>query len=265
MVSPVTATSKSELDTIAMRLRLQPDPGVFDESELDGFDEPVIRYFRAAIAPGAPLARAAELDMHGRLKLGGRWLPMRARQHLAPQRGFLWRARVAGVISGFDRYLDGEGEMAWKLLGLFPVARGEGPDIARSAATRAAGEAVWLPSSLLPRFGVRWEAETEWELTARFSIDDIAITLRLRIDDDGRVQSARFARWADPDETGEWSFHEFGMVATESRSFGPFTIPAVVRAGWFPGTDRWSEGEFFRAEITALTPVADAPGGAQGR
>jgi hypothetical protein len=27
----------------------------------------------------------------------------------------LWQARVAGVISGYDRYLDGAGEMAWRL------------------------------------------------------------------------------------------------------------------------------------------------------
>lgn len=257
-VSTVTTTSKSDLDMSAERLRLQAVPGEFGESELVGLAEPVARYFRAAIAPGAPMARAADIDMNGRLRLNGRWLPMRAREVLAPHAGFLWRARIAGVISGFDRCVDGRGEMSWKLLGLAPVARAEGPDIARSSAARAAGESVWLPSSLLPRFGVRWEAESEWDLTARFSIVDVEMALRLRIDDAGLVQRARFKRWGDPDETGEWTCHEFGMVASESRPFGPFTVPAVVRVGWFPGTDRWSEGEFFRCEITALTPVVDA-------
>jgi hypothetical protein len=35
----------------------------------------------------------------------------------------------------------------------------------------------------------------------------------------------------------------------ESR-FGGITIPSVFRAGWWWGTDRQHEGEFFRAEIT---------------
>jgi hypothetical protein len=29
------------------------------------------------------------------------------------------------------------------------------------------------------------------------------------------------------------------------------TIPSVLRAGWWWGTDRQSEGEFFRAQITS--------------
>jgi hypothetical protein len=34
------------------------------------------------------------------------------------------------------------------------------------------------------------------------------------------------------------------------RTFGGVTIPATLRAGWWWGTDRQDEGEFFRAEIT---------------
>lgn len=79
-------------------------------------------------------------------------------QVLAPHQGFHWSARVAGVIGGFDQCLDGRGQLRWKLLGLVPVMRADGPDVARSAVGRAAGEAMWLPTTLLPRFGVEWEA-----------------------------------------------------------------------------------------------------------
>ena len=51
---------------------------VFRDDELVGLPAPVQRYFRAAIAPGTPLALAARLEMHGSIKIGGRWLPFRA-------------------------------------------------------------------------------------------------------------------------------------------------------------------------------------------
>src|SRR5438128_12080873 len=63
---------------------------VFRDDELVGLPAPVQRYFRAAIAPGTPLALAARLEMHRSIKLGGRWLPLRATEVLATQRGFVW-------------------------------------------------------------------------------------------------------------------------------------------------------------------------------
>jgi hypothetical protein len=46
------------------------------------------------------------------------------------------------------------------------------------------------------------------------------------------------------------------MAVTAHQRFGPFTVPSEGRAGWFPGTDRWTDdGEFFRYRITALDPV----------
>jgi hypothetical protein len=130
---------------------------VFSEAEVDGLPEAVRRHLQSAIAPGTPLATSARLRMRGQLKLGG-WLPFRAEQVLAPHHGFHWAARVAGVIGGFDHYLDGYGELRWTLLGLVPVVHAQGPDVARSAVGRAAGEAMWLPTALLPRFGVAWTA-----------------------------------------------------------------------------------------------------------
>src|SRR5205823_2402546 len=71
---------------------------VFRDDELIGLPAPVQRYFRAAIAPSTPLALAARLEMHGSIKIGGRWLPFRATEVLAPHRSFLWSARVSGAL-----------------------------------------------------------------------------------------------------------------------------------------------------------------------
>ena len=133
-------SARAQLRATERELAAGPAPGeTFSENELDGLDEPVRRYFASAIEPGTPLWPSARVTMRGSIRLG-RWLPFRATEMLAPRSGFLWRARVAGLVSGFDRYIDGVGEMAWRLAGLVPVMRASGADVSRSAAARAGGE-----------------------------------------------------------------------------------------------------------------------------
>src|SRR5918999_3339880 len=179
---------------IRRQLARPPAPAGFSGAELDGRPQVVRRHLRAAIGPGTPLASSAQLGMRGQLRLG-RWLPFQAEQVLAPHHGFYWAARVAGVISGFDRYLDGRGELRWKLRGVVPVTRAEGQDVARSAVGRVAGEAMWLPTALLPRFGVAWEATDDRHVTARFALEGIAVNLHYGLADDGRIGSVSFDRW----------------------------------------------------------------------
>jgi hypothetical protein len=231
-----------------------PEPGRFSSGELEGLPEPAQRHLAQAIAPGAPLATSAQLRMRGHIKVG-RWLPFRAHQVLNPHRGFVWTARAAGVITGADRYLDGKGGQDWKLAGLVTVAHAEGSDVARSAAGRAGAEAIWLPTVLLPRFGVRWSAGPADQVTAGFRVDDTPMELRLRLDGAGRIASLVFERWGDPDSRGAFAQHRFGGEFTGYRSFQGLTIPGEGRLGWFYGSDRWPAGEFFRYRITHLEAV----------
>jgi hypothetical protein len=245
------------------RLLQPPAPGRFGAAELDRLPEPVRRHLTQAIAPGTPLATAARLRMHGRIKVG-RWLPFRAHQVLNPHHGLVWTARAAGIIAGSDRYLDGTGGLDWKLLGLLTVAHAQGPDVARSAAGRAGAEAVWLPTALLPRFGVRWSAGSVDQVTAAFRVGDTPVELRLRLDAAGQIASLVFDRWGDPDNRGSFGWHRFGGEFTGYGSFQGLTIPCSGRLGWFYGEDRWPVGEFFRYQLTALEPVAE-PAGQPGR
>lgn len=232
----------------------RPSQGVFGQGELDRLPEPVARYFRAAIAPGTPLATGARIEMRGRIRLG-RWIPFAGTEVIAPGSGFVWAVR-AGPISGYDRYVDGEGEMRWKLLGLVPVLRARGPDVSRSAAARAAGEGTWIPTAILPRFGVEWVAVEDTRLVSRHRLDRHVLEYDHLLDGDGRIRCTRFERWGDPDSTGRFSYHPFGVETTAHRTFGGLTVPAAGRAGWHHGTDRWEDGVFFEYEITDLRPLA---------
>lgn len=232
-----------------------PAAASFGPQELAGLPAPVRRYFVAAIDDGTPLATTVRLQMRGRIRLG-RWIPFTARQVLAPHRGFLWDARAAGVITGYDRSIGGIGEMDFRLLGIVTVMHAEGPDIDRSAAGRAAAEAVWLPTALLPRFGVEWTADDARHLRARFTVGDVPVDLRLTIDADGHPVDVVFDRWGDPDGAGAFGWHRFGGEITRTQRAGALTLPTEGRLGWHYGTPRWQEhGEFFRYRLTRVLPV----------
>lgn len=220
-------------------------------------EEPVARYFSAALPGSSPdRAGAATLRMKGQIKIG-RWLPFRARQLLAPRLGTVWEARVAGVILGSDRYVDGSGGMDWNLLGIIPLVHAEGADVSRSAAERAAGESIWVPGAVSPLAGTRWTAVSESVIAGDVDTDGHTVRVEHHIDSVGRLVSSSFQRWGDPDNTGSWKPQVFGVDVEQHRRFGDVCIPVRGVAGWHHGTDRWSEGKFFRFEITGYELVSE--------
>lgn len=226
-----------------------PEAPRFSDEALLGSPEPVRRYFTAAIAQGTPLVSAARLEMRGHIKIG-RWLPFHACQILAPRFGTVWRATVAGLIRGSDRYVDGAAGMDWKILGVIPLIHTAGADVARSTAGRAAGESIWVPTAVVPP-AAEWTALDDHRIRCVINIGGHPVALEHRIDDQGMVMSSHFDRWGDPDNTGTWQLRPFGVEVTQHQTFGPLAIPSRGRAGWHYGTDRWPEGQFFRFEITS--------------
>jgi hypothetical protein len=222
----------------------------FDSSRLSHLPEPARRYLRHAIAEGTPLASAVRLRMRGEIRIG-RWLPFRAEQVLQADGGMLWqaRARMHGLpVTGFDRLVEGRGEMRWKLLGLFTVVAASGPDISSSARGRVAAESVWLPS-VLTAPGVEWASEAADHARAGLWIHGQRSAVDLEVDADGSLRSLRLQRWGNP-EGREFHFVDFGGRIEAEATFGGYTIPTRLRIGWHFGTDRFeSDGEFFRAEV----------------
>lgn len=251
----MSARHAAGLTTLEHALVVPADPGGFSEAEVLGLPEPVAGFFRAAIAPDTPLARAARLEMHGHIRLGPRWLPFRAREVLAPLFGFVWPASVLGLLRGSDRCVDGQAAMDWRIAGR-SVIHADGPDVSRSAAGRGAAEGMWVPTALLPRFGVDWRAEDASHVVAGYAIGDEHVENHLFLAPDGRVVRSYFERWGDPDGTGEWRRIPFGADVLGWATFDGVTIPAAGRVGWWYGSPRfWEDGEFFRYEITALELV----------
>jgi hypothetical protein len=227
-----------EVTTLPGRGRFEPVPSSAPEA--------VRRYFGAAIAPGTALAPAAELEMRGSIRLG-RWLPFRARQLLAPALGTVWIARVGGVLSGFDSYVDALGRMDWRVLGAIPIVRAAGPDVTRSAAGRVAGESVWVPTAVAPGLA-DWEADGDG-LVGQVGPAGAPSRLHHELDPSGLLRRSSFERWGDPDRTGTFALHRFEVEVAANGTFDDVTIPVAGEVGW--------DGRpFFRFEISAYRLVS---------
>ena len=95
-----------------------------------------------------------------------------------------------------------------------------------------------------------WSAVDDHRIAVDLATGGHPVRVEHPLDAAGRIVSSRFDRWGDPDGTGAWALHPFGVEVTDSRSFHGVTIPAMERAGWHFGTSRWEEGVFFTFEIT---------------
>jgi hypothetical protein len=223
----------------------------FDPHDFEHLPPPVQGYLRRAIAPGTPLASAVRLRMHGSIRLK-RWRHFVAEEVIVRGRGMIWRAKVrmgATSVRGFDSYVDGTGAMQWKLAGVVPLVHAAGADVTRSAAGRFAAESIWLPSVFCDE-RVAWRASDD-VVHARLPLDgeeeDLTLSVSL-----GSLQQVCLKRWGNPDK-GTFGSFDFGAHVEQEAEFGGYTIPARVRAGWYFGSPRFEDGQFFHATIDEAT------------
>ncbi len=223
---------------------------VFHPEQIASLPPVARRYLEHAIAPGTRLASAVRLRMHGEIKLK-RWLPFSAEQVIRSDGAMMWKAtvRMFGLpIRGFDRLIDGEGAMHWKLFGLIPFMSASGADVTRSVTGRVAAESVWLPSAMCAD-DTSWAPRDADHVQARITLARLVTEVDLGVADDGRLKSIALQRWGNP-QGAEFHNAAFGGSADQERTFDGYTIPTRLRIGWYFGSVRFeSEGEFFRVSV----------------
>jgi hypothetical protein len=164
-----------------------PAPAVFARGQLAELPAPVVRYFELVLTPGQPVITRARIRWEGEFLIapGRPWSPFTAEQHYAVRPpGFVWDARIRMVplvpTRVRDAYVDGTGMLEARVAALIPVAyTGGTPEMAAGELSRFLGEAVWLPTALLPAAGVRWDAIDD--STARATLTDRGTTVSLDV------------------------------------------------------------------------------------
>lgn len=224
-------------------------PTTFGPVVVDHLPEPARRWLCHAITPGTPLARSAELRMHGEIRLGRRWHAFTADQRLTPDTGFVWsaRTRLGGLpLIGYDRYADRVGAMHWRLLGL-PFIRKNGGDVSLSALDRLAAESVLVPASLVDADW--WHADEPDAATYGHQVGRrrARAPVTIFVAGDGRLRSIAMQRWANPDGR-RYEIQPFTVCFDGEFDTGSVRVPDGIHASW-PA----SGGEFFRASLDAVT------------
>jgi hypothetical protein len=243
--------NKQTVSHIEQTLQSEPTSQRFTEDMVADLPVPVQRYFLHAIAPETPLATAVTLTMSGQFRLAQDkpWMPMQA-QEIITSNGFVWKAKIGSRLSQFqgaDYYFNRSGRMQFALLGLLPIVDVHNADTARSALGRLVGELMWLPSALLPQRGVKWSAIDDYTIQADLKIDDEPVTLTLGIDTNGKLLESYVMRWGNYTQDGSWTYIPMGGKCYTEQTFGGFTIPSQVGAGWWFGSEQYFE--FFQGTI----------------
>lgn len=252
-------TRMSEVDTAwqAIQDARRPPPALFDPAMLDGLPAVAQRYFRHAIAPGTPLATRVRLRMTGTFRLGDadnhRNFVMQARQLLAPPHAFVWVPRMrAGimVIDGADLLHRGHAATRFWLFRAVPLVQSAGDaGLDRSALARPALESIWVPASLLPQNGARWEQIDDHRAKVSLGTGEFLIEMTLTIDDAGAVRDIVAQRWSNENPDRTYRLQPFGGTVEAEATFGGFTIPSHVSVGNHFGTADYFA--FFDATIVA--------------
>lgn len=232
-------------------LSLSQDVG-WDKMELiKTYPEPVIRFLRYHLPQGIPTSGCRAVPMKGIIKLVN-WSQFRSLLYSNPFRGFFWQATVRmGIlpIKGFDYFLDDAGAMSWNLFKIIPVMNAENPDVSRSAEGRSKMEAVFSLHFLInPK--VTWKVISDTEISASWKIDNETHPLHFIIDDKGALKSAQIKRWGNPGDTKKWNYHTFGVQIEKEGLYNGVMIPLKGNAGWWFGTDKYDDGEFFRFNVS---------------
>jgi len=211
--------------------------------DFEGLPAPIERWLRRVAPPGSPKVVSVRLGIRGRMrpKPGARALDVTADETLAARIGFAWDARTGiGPIRMrmLDAYHRGAGSMSGRLLGVIPFLDADGPDITRSSRGRLAAESVFVPTSLFPGEGLRWENLDDEQARACFEIDGEPFSPILRVSADGRPTEIRMERWGDVGRDG-YGPTPYGFAIEGEQTFDGIRLPARFRGGWWYGTERF--------------------------
>jgi hypothetical protein len=225
------------------------------EADLAPLPEPVQRYLRRTGIVGRMPIRSVHLKQRGalRTKPDARWMPVTAEQYFSVDPpGFHWYARAyigpLPLVTAHDSYVGGQGRMQIKLLSLFSIADGTGPELDQGAMLRYLGEICWFPTAWLSPY-LAWEAVNDHQ--ARVSMTDGGRTDfgLLTFGDKGELKRYDAARYQDqgtgvPAIKRPW----IGQILAENDFHG-LRIASSIEGVWVLDT---GEFPYVRLEVTEV-------------
>lgn len=211
-------------------------PAAVDRARLP----PLVRAFAERATAGHPdvpdtiaLTQAVEM----KLRPGGGWMPVAARQTIATgETAFAWdaRAAIAPLVSArvLDACVAGEGRLTVRLLGSIRMAEARGAAVTLGEVYRYLAELPWAPHAILANPSLAWRQldERTVEVSAEAADGEFA-RLRLIFDADGDVVAVEVDD--RPREVkGDHVATRWRGVFSDYRDFGGIRLPAHAEVSW---------------------------------
>ncbi|MEU5697212.1 DUF6544 family protein [Actinosynnema sp. NPDC020468] len=219
---------------------------------------PARRYLEFAGVVGRPRDVAFEATLMGwfRLRPERRWTTCHVEQRTdaaTVTRDFRMRLALAHLIpvQATDTYRDGRGRMTARVLGLFPVADGEGPEFDSGELVALLDDALLLAPSMLLAMPVEWTAVDDDTFDVTLTDGGVSVTGRVTVDARGAVRDFTSRdRWASLPEgvvATPWSTPVDGWILVRGR-----LRPRRATAVWHlpDGPFTYAQFDFAKAEIT---------------
>lgn len=159
---------------------------------------------------------------------------------------FVWKAEIEMMpaISAFgrDKFIDGEGEMVFKLLSVFAVANdGDNPQINEAALQRFLGEIAWYPTAALGK-NITWESIDSNSAKATLTMEGLSGSGIFTFDGDGNVSSFSALRYqgSGPDaKRTEWI-----VTLTSIKEIEGIKVPVAGELTWKLESGDWTWAKF---------------------
>lgn len=159
---------------------------------------------------------------------------------------FVWKAdlNIMRFLSttGRDKFINGEGEMLFKILSIFPVANdGNNPKINEAALQRFLGEIVWIPTAALEDY-ITWEAIDNQSAKATITFKGTTGSGVFTFSDNGELE--QFSAFRYMGSGPEAKRVEWVVKALETKEFNGVKIPVLCNATWRLDSGDWTWAQF---------------------
>ena len=229
-------------------------PAAFTVAALADLPAPAARYLRQVLREGQPMVQSAIATQEAEFFLNGAWRPLRATQHvIAAPPAFVWDARIgmAPLVDAFvrDSYVGGTGSMVASALGVYGIVNQTGaPELNAGALQRFLGEAVWLPTALLPSASVSWTANDQHSSTVTLRDGATTVSLLFHFNAEGLVASIQGDRFKE--NAGSYTLQPWRIQCGEYRERDGMLIPLRCEVSWVK--DGRAE-PYWRGRIASIT------------
>ncbi len=201
----------------------------FHLEDLADLPEPVQRYFNHVLKDGQLYINRVRLKHNGTMKTGlaKKWTKITGEEYFTTANpGMIWIGHTTW-FTAIDRFVEGNGNLLVKLLGIVKVVNAKGETFAQAELLRWLGESVWFPTNLLPNEYLQWTSIDYFTARLDFNFGDCHIWYTVGFDKNGEITQLETQRYRDAKNLDTW----IGKLSHYKRHHN-MLIPTVIEAIW---------------------------------